>query len=57
MAKRSGIWRFSGPLRITANITAGIYIFYFLLTWGLALAGETELAFDWAQALSSFRFR
>lgn len=44
--KRTGIWRFAGPLRILAFILAALYTVYYFIVWGTALTGDTELAFD-----------
>ncbi len=46
MSQKGGIWRFSGVLRGFALALALIYGLFYLLTWGAALVGETEMAFD-----------
>jgi hypothetical protein len=46
MMKKTGIWRFAGPLRITAILLAALYGVLFLIIWGVALVGSTELVFD-----------
>jgi len=46
MAKKTGIWRFAGPLRIAALLTAVIYGLIYIYIWTLAWLGDTEDAFD-----------
>lgn len=53
MRKKTGIWRFSGPLRILVILMAVIYSAYYLVVWGLALAGDTESAFDFVDVIST----
>lgn len=52
MTKKTGIWRFAGPLRITALVTAAIYGAFYALIWALAWFGETEAAFDFVDVIS-----
>lgn len=46
MVKKTGIWRFAGPLRITALLTAIIYGLLYAVIWSLAWLGETEIVYD-----------
>ncbi len=47
--KRTGIWRFSGPLRITALITAAFYSLVYVIMWASAWLGHTAMVFDYAE--------
>ena len=53
MKKRTGIWRFSVPLRVTALITALFYGPLFVVIWVMAWTGHTEAAFDFVDVTSS----
>lgn len=46
MSQTGGIWRFAAVLRVLVLMLVVIYGLFFLIIWGLALAGETEGAFD-----------
>ncbi len=53
MSQKGGIWRFSGVLRGLAIFLAILCGVLYLYTWGAALAGDTELAFDFADVYST----
>lgn len=53
MPRKTGIWRFSGPLRVLAILMAVIYGAYYLYVWSFALAGDTEDAFDFIDVIST----
>jgi len=53
MKKKTGIWRFAGPLRVAALLTAAIHVFYYLYIWTLAWLGDTEEVFDFVDIIST----
>ncbi len=53
MTKKTGIWRFAGPLRIAALLTAGIYSLYYTYIWTFAWLGDTEDAYDFIDVIST----
>lgn len=44
--KRTGIWKFAMPIRVLGFLLAIAYTLYYFILWGTAWAGDTELAFD-----------
>jgi len=44
--KRTGIWKFAIPMRIVGFLLGALYLLYYIIIWGTALTGNTELAFD-----------
>lgn len=52
MKIRTGIWRFSGPLRFIMLFTAFAYGCLYLVIWGMAWAGNTEIVYGLTGAVS-----